>query len=83
MENYQDALKILGLEHGASEEDIKRAYFHLVRKYTPEKDPEAFQKIHEAYLLVKDAEKKAEYTFHDLSIGQLPEIHLSLKIIRP
>jgi len=41
--------EILGLQEGADEKEIKRAYFKLVRQFTPEKDPERFQEIREAY----------------------------------
>ena len=46
MSTYYD---ILGLEPGASQAEIKRAYFKMVRQYSPEADPEQFQKIREAY----------------------------------
>lgn len=46
MGTYYD---ILGLEPGASQAEIKRAYFKMVRQYSPEADPEQFQKIREAY----------------------------------
>lgn len=39
----------LGLQPGASQAEIKKAYFKLVRQHSPEKDPEMFQKIREAY----------------------------------
>ena len=41
--------RILGLEEGADEKAIKRAYFKLIRTYSPEKDPERFQEIRAAY----------------------------------
>ncbi|MBQ8159268.1 MAG: SEC-C domain-containing protein [Clostridia bacterium] len=41
--------ELLGVELGASEEEIRRAYFREVRKHSPEKDPEGFQKIRRAY----------------------------------
>ena len=41
--------EILGLEEGADEKAIKRAYFKLIRTYSPEKDPERFQEIRAAY----------------------------------
>lgn len=40
---------VLGLEPGASQAEIKKAYFKLVRQHSPESDPEQFQKIREAY----------------------------------
>ncbi len=45
----QSDYEILGLATEASADDIKRAYFKLVRKFSPEKDPENFQKIRGAY----------------------------------
>ena len=44
----------LGINPDASAGDIKKAYFRLVRKYSPEKDPQQFQKIREAYEALKD-----------------------------
>lgn len=41
--------QILGIEEGADEKEIKRAYFKLIRTYSPEKDPERFQEIRAAY----------------------------------
>lgn len=41
--------KILGLEPGASQLEMKKAYFKLIRQHTPESDPEKFQQIREAY----------------------------------
>ena len=50
--------EVLGLKQGASQEEIKRAYFSLVRQYSPEKDPEKFREIREAYEHLKDAEEE-------------------------
>jgi curved DNA-binding protein CbpA len=38
----------------ASNEEIRNKYIELVKKYTPEKNPERFQKITEAYEAIKD-----------------------------
>ena len=43
------AYKILGLESGASVEEVKEAYAKLSKEYHPEENPEEFQRIHEAY----------------------------------
>lgn len=57
MNDYQ----ILGLSEGAEQKEIKRAYFKLVRQYSPEKDPERFQQIREAYeRLTEDSSKEKE-----------------------
>jgi curved DNA-binding protein len=63
---YKDYYKSLGLARGASDEDIKKAYRRLARKYHPdvskEKDAEArFKEIAEAYETLKDPQKRAAY----------------------
>lgn len=52
--------EILGLEPGATQTDIKRAYFKLIRKHSPESDPEGFQQIREAYEQLKNAPNEPE-----------------------
>lgn len=63
---YKDYYKIMGLERAASQDDIKRAYRKLARKYHPdvskEKNAEAsFKEVGEAYEVLKDPEKRAAY----------------------
>lgn len=63
---YKDYYKIMGLERDATQDDIKRAYRKLARKYHPDvsKEPDAqerFQEMQEAYEVLKDPEKRAAY----------------------
>jgi curved DNA-binding protein len=63
---YKDYYAILGLERGATEEEIKKAYRRLARKYHPdvsrEKDAEEkFKEVAEAYEVLKDPHKRAAY----------------------
>lgn len=48
--------EILGIQPDASQIEIKKAYFKMIRQYSPETDPEQFQKIREAYEYLKNAE---------------------------
>lgn len=47
---------VLGLEPGASREEITRAYRKLVRRYPPELEPERFARIRRAYELLSSLE---------------------------
>lgn len=63
---YKDYYKILGVERGASETDIKKAFRKLAHKYHPdvskEKDAEAkFKDVNEAYQTLSDPEKRDAY----------------------
>src|SRR5210317_1271643 len=56
----------MGLERDASQEDIKKAYRRLARRYHPDvsDEPEAearFKEIGEAYEVLKDPEKRTAY----------------------
>lgn len=63
---YKDYYKIMGLERGASQEDIKRTYRKLARKYHPDVSKEAnaedkFKELGEAYDVLRDPEKRSKY----------------------
>ncbi len=63
---FKDYYQTLGLSRDASQEEIKRAYRKLARKFHPdvskETDAEArFKEVGEAYEVLKDPEKRAAY----------------------
>lgn len=63
---YKDYYKIMGVKRDASQDEIKKAYRRLARKYHPdvskEKDAEThFKEVGEAYEVLKDPQKRAAY----------------------
>lgn len=58
LKNYY---KVLGIEKNATNDEIKRAYAKMIRKFPPEKDGEKFGEIGEAYDLLSNKEKRKEY----------------------
>jgi len=66
---YIDYYKVLGVERDAAQDEIKRAYRKLVRKYHPDVNtgPDAaeaevkFKEVGEAYEVLQDPEKRAAY----------------------
>jgi curved DNA-binding protein len=64
--NYLDYYKILGVDRGASQAEISKAYKKLARKYHPDLNKNAgaeakFKEVTEAYEVLKDPDKRKRY----------------------
>jgi len=67
MKNYYSTLE---LSKDASVGEIKKAYFAFVRKYPPDRYPEEFMKIREAYEVLSDESTREQYD----KVSSMPEI---------
>jgi len=67
MADKRDYYEVLGLNKGASDDEIKKAYRQNAKKYHPDLHPgdkaaeEKFKEVNEAYEVLSDKEKKARY----------------------
>ncbi len=66
-ENKRDFYEVLGIQKGASDDEIKKAFRKMAKQYHPDLHPgdaeaEAkFKEVNEAYEVLSDADKKARY----------------------
>ena len=60
----KDYYKILGVDKNTSKEDIKKAFRKLAHQYHPDKtggDDKKFKEVNEAYSVLSDDKKRAQY----------------------
>ncbi|MCI5687301.1 MAG: molecular chaperone DnaJ [Emergencia sp.] len=67
MAEKRDYYEVLGLQKGASDDEIKKAFRKMAMKYHPDRNPgdkeaeEKFKEVNEAYGVLSDADKKSKY----------------------
>ncbi len=65
--DYKDYYKILGVDRKASDDEIRKAYRKLAKKYHPDYNPkdkgaeDRFKEINEAYEVLSDSNKRSHY----------------------
>lgn len=66
-DNKRDYYEVLGIQKGASEDEIKSAFRKMAMKYHPDRNPgdktaeEKFKEVNEAYSVLSDPDKKNKY----------------------
>ena len=68
----KDYYNILGVEKGASKDEVKKGFRKMAAKYHPDKktgDEEKYKEVTEAYSVLGDEKKKAEYDTYGQSFN--------------
>ena len=74
----QDYYEVLGVSRNAKEDEIRKTYRKLARKYHPDLNPgdkaseERFKKVQEAYDVLSDAKKRQVYDQHGFYSNNIP-----------
>ncbi len=63
-----DAFEILGLDNGADDAAIRKAYLDAVKTHTPDVDPDNFKRCSRAYELIKDEDARLHYWLFNMDV---------------
>jgi hypothetical protein len=55
-----NANEILGVRANASEEEVRAAYLSKVKEFPPDRSPDEFERIRDAYETLRDSRKRAQ-----------------------
>jgi molecular chaperone DnaJ len=72
MASKKDYYEVLGIDKKATKDDIKKAFHKLAHKYHPDKssgDSDKFKEVSEAYSILSDDKKRAEYDSYGQTFG--------------
>lgn len=69
--------EILDIDVSASDSEIKSAYLKKVRRFTPERFPEEFKKIKEAYSAISDSKKRIEFKLFNVDEPDINTVIIS------
>ena len=64
-----DARDVLGVAATATDEDIRAAYLLKVKEHPPDRSPEQFERIRDAYDLLRDPRRRARHLILSVDPG--------------
>jgi curved DNA-binding protein CbpA len=62
-----DPYAVLGLEPGAGDEQIRAAYLAKLKQFPPDRSPVEFERIRDAYDVLRDRRKRAQHTLFSVN----------------
>jgi preprotein translocase subunit Sec63 len=76
MRMSDDPFTTLGVDENAGDEEIRRRYLELVRAWPPDREPEKFQVLRQAYEAVSGARQRLEWKLLHTSTSALSRLKL-------
>ena len=64
-----DPREVLGVSPTATEEEIRAAYLSKVKEFPPDRSPEQFERIRDAYEMLRDARQRARHLLFSVDPG--------------
>ena len=58
---HEDVYMVLGLHAPASDEDVRAAYLAKLRQLPPDRAPEQFERVRDAYEQLRDSRQRAQW----------------------
>jgi hypothetical protein len=77
-----DPIEVLGISQNATDEEIRAAYLLKVREYPPDRAPEQFEKIRDAYEILRDPRRRVRHRLFSVDPGA-PLVSLFTDDARP
>jgi curved DNA-binding protein CbpA len=56
-----DPIEVLGISQNATDEQIRAAYLLKVREHPPDRAPEQFEKVRDAYEILRDPRRRVRH----------------------
>ena len=61
--------EVLGVSPDASDEEIRAAYLQKVREHPPDRSPEQFERIRDAYTILRDPRRRVQHRLFSVDPG--------------
>jgi len=58
-----DPIEVLGISRDATDEEIRAAYLLKVREHPPDRSPEQFEQIRDAYEVLRDPRRRLRHRY--------------------
>lgn len=61
---WEEARQLLGVSADAGEAEVRAAYIEQVKQHSPDRDPDAFERIRDAYEQLRNPRARAQQVLH-------------------